>query len=117
MSLDDVTLPHISHPEHETWNPVAMTYHRVPRKHQRLRPLLGPGQLGKHDAHHEGLNHDPGDALEAHDEDGFGAFFRRRPAAVAYRVLRLHAEKEARCEAVDVGDAWRPGFITVLRGK
>lgn len=114
VCLNNVALPHIPHSKHKTGNAIAVTYDGVTREHQRLRPLLRPGQLREDDAHHEGLDHHACDALEAHHEDGFGALLGGGATAVAYGVLGLHAEEETRSEAVDVGDARRPGLVAVL---
>lgn len=78
-----------------------MRYRRI------IKSLLicSPGQLGEHDADHEGLNHHTSDALEAHDEDRLGTFLGGGPATIPDRMLRLHAEQETGSEAVDVRDA------------
>lgn len=70
VSLDDVTLPHVTHPEHKAQLAVPLTDDRVSAEQQSLGPLLGPGQFGENHAHHEGLDHHSRDALQAHDENG-----------------------------------------------
>lgn len=67
-------------------------------------------------AHHESLDHDPGDALNAHDEDGLGALLGGGAAAVSDSVLGLDAEEEAAGEAEDVVDAGHP-IVLHLQGR
>lgn len=70
-------LPHVTHAEHETQDPVPLAYHGVPAEKKRLRSLFRPGQLGEHHAHHERLDHDTHYALQAHDEYRLGTLFGR----------------------------------------
>ena len=44
---------------------------RVLGEHDRVRPVLGPGQLGKDDAGHAGGDDDADDTLDAHHQNGF----------------------------------------------
>lgn len=48
-------LSHVAHTEHETQFAVPLADHGVSAEYKRLATLLGPGHLGKHDAHHERL--------------------------------------------------------------
>ena len=105
---DDVGLAHVSDAEEEAELSVALANDGVAAEEQRLRPHLGPRQFGEDHAHHERLDHDADDALDAHDEDGFRTLFRRVASAVADRMLRFDAEQEAGREAVDVGNAGLP---------
>lgn len=92
MGLYYVALPHIPYPEHETGHPVSVVYHSVPGEEEGLGPLLGPGKFGEHYPHHEGLDHNSADALDAHDEDRFRALLRGGPDSVSDGVLSLHTE-------------------------
>lgn len=115
VSLDDVTLPHIAHSEHKARNAVPVAYDGVSGKEQRLRPLLRPGQFGEHHSHHERLDHHAEYALETEQEYRFGTFFRRSATSVSYRMLRFDAEEKAGGEAVDVGEARRPGLVALRK--
>ncbi len=72
VGLHYMRLPHITHPTYQTEEAVPHAYHCILREHQRLTPLLGPGQLGKHYAHHERLNDDANTRLDHHDHDRYG---------------------------------------------
>lgn len=77
--------------------------------------LLSPNtQKTKKRSYHEGLDHDSRDALEAHDEDGFGTLFCGGAAAIADGMLGLDAEEEAGSEAVYLGYAGGPGVVVTL---
>lgn len=76
MRLDDVRLAHIADAEHQAQDTVPLADYRVSAEQQRLRAFLRPGQLGKHHAHHERLDHDAHDALQAHDEYRLGTLLR-----------------------------------------
>jgi len=51
VRADDVTLPHIAYPEHETEFAVPLADHGVSREQQGLCALFRPRHLGEHDAH------------------------------------------------------------------
>lgn len=87
MRLDDVRLTHITHSEHQTRRTVAMTYHSIARKQQRLGSLFGTRQLGKYNAHHKCLDKNTCDTLQAYCENGLGAFLRYESVAISDRVL------------------------------
>lgn len=91
-STDYVGFPHVSYPEHKTQFPVSLANDCVFGKEKSLGSVLGAGHLSEYDAHHEGLHHDPKDALDAHDEYGFWTFFRCEAGAVADGVLSFNAE-------------------------
>jgi hypothetical protein len=69
MGLNDMRLPHVSHPEQEAQMTVSLTNDGVAAEEKRLRPFLGARQLGEHDAHHEGLYHHSNYTLQTHNED------------------------------------------------
>jgi hypothetical protein len=115
VSLYNVAFAHVPHSQHETGHAVPVTDDRVPREEQRLGALLGSRQLREHHPHHERLDHDAANALQTHHEDRLGTLLGGGATAVADRVLRLHAKKEARGEAVDVGDARGPRLGPVLQ--
>ncbi len=70
-----------------------------------MGPFLGPTQLRKDDADHEGLDEDPGHTLTDEDEDGVGTGVIHVPGPVPNRVLGLEAEEEDRGEAPHAYDA------------
>ena len=111
---DDVRLAHVSDAEEKAELSVALANDGVATEEQRLRPHLGARQLREDHAHHESLDHDTDDALDAHDENGFRTLFRRVASAVADCVLRFDAEQEARRETVDVGHARLPSGIRLV---
>lgn len=76
-------LPHVTYTEHEAKFAVPQTYAGVSAEHESLRSLFGSGELGKDDASHKALDHDPGDGLDAHDEDCLRTFVCRGPRTVA----------------------------------
>jgi hypothetical protein len=80
VRLDDVRAAHVADAEDETHLAVALADDGVAAEQQCLRPLLGPRQLGEHDAHHERLDHHPSDALQAHDADRSRTLLRYVPA-------------------------------------
>lgn len=113
-STDYVRFPHISYPEHEAQFPVSLANDCVFGKEKSLCSVFRAGHLSEHNAHHEGLHHDSEDALNAHDEYGFRAFFRREARTVADGVLSFNTEQEAGGEVVDVCHARFPiGFFLV----
>ncbi|KAJ8892246.1 hypothetical protein PR048_004826 [Dryococelus australis] len=115
VRLHDVRLAHVADAEHEAEEPVPLADDGVPAEEQCLRALLRARQLGEHDADHEGLYHNSGDALQAHHEDGLGALLCSVSRPVAYGVLRLDAEEEAGREAVHLADAGRPVGVRDIR--
>jgi len=62
---------------------------------------------------HEGLNHNAGDALQTHDENGERTLFCGGPATVANRVLSFHREEETGHEAVDLRHAGGHYFTSI----
>lgn len=109
----DVALPHVPHSEHQAGDSVPVTNDGVSRKKESLGPFFRPGEFGEYYAYHEGLDHDSCYTLQAHYEDGFGAFFRRGSSAVPYGVLGFDAEEETGSEALDVLDAGGPRFVVL----
>ena len=55
-SQDEVVVPEVPDPEDETELLVALGHHGVVAEDDGLLAELGPGQLGEHQAHHEGLD-------------------------------------------------------------
>jgi len=51
VRADDVTLPHIAYPKHETELAVSLADHGVSREQQGLCALFRPRHLGEYDAH------------------------------------------------------------------
>lgn len=83
MRLNDMGAAHVPHPEHQTQLPVPLTDHSVPAEQKGLGSFLRPGQLGENYPHHERLDHDSRDALQAEDEDCLRAFLGDGLVAVA----------------------------------
>lgn len=115
---DDVRLAHVAHPEEQAQLAVAQAHDGVAREEQRLRALLGPRQLGKHNARHEALDHDACDGLHAQDEHGLRALGRDGAAAVANGVLRgTRPGREQRSPKEESKRRQHfPKKLTVLRG-
>ena len=110
--------PHVAEPEHEAEPAVPLTDHSTPRKQQRLRALLRPGQLREHDADHERLDDESDDALYAQQDHCFSALIRDVAVPVADRVLGLQAEEEATREVLDVIHTCAPRVVVdILRVK
>lgn len=70
--------------------------------------MFRASHLGEDDSHHQCLNHDADDALQAHSEDGFGTLLGGESETVADGVLGFDAEQEAGREGVNVRDAGSP---------
>jgi len=94
MGLDDVRLAHVSHTEHQAWNSIPVADNSIAREEQRLGTFLGTRQLGKHNAHHERLDEDTRNALDAHREYRLRALLRHIAITIAYRRLGFHGVQE-----------------------
>lgn len=99
---NDMTLAHISDTEHQAQLSVPLADDGILRKQQRLGAVLRPSHLRKNNSHHEGLNHDSVDRLEAHDEDRLWTFLRRRADTITDRMLRFDRKQETRGKRQDV---------------
>lgn len=67
-----MVLSQVSHSDLEVKHAVPYGDESLPAEHNRGPPAGGLGELGKEDAGHHGWDDDPGDALDAHRDDGEG---------------------------------------------
>ena len=67
-----MVLPEVSHSDLEVEHAVSDGDQSVPAEHNRGCPAGGLRELGEEDAGHHGRDDDPGDALDAHRDDGEG---------------------------------------------
>lgn len=64
---DDEGLPHVPDTKEQTQVAVSHADTYIAGKHNSVGALLGTGQLSEHHAHHEGLQYNARDALNAHN--------------------------------------------------
>ena len=77
-----MVLSEISNPDLEVEDAVSDGDQSVPAEHNRGRSAGGLGELGKEDAGHHGGDDAPGDALDAHRDDGKGTSTRSGASSI-----------------------------------
>ena len=85
MRLNDVGLPHVSHPEEQVHFLVLFPHadDRVLAEHEGVGAVLGASQLGEHDPRHAGRDDHADHALEAHGDDGRGTLLRSLAGSIS----------------------------------
>lgn len=102
---NDEGLPHVPDAKQQTQAAVPHADTYIAGKHNGVGALLGTGQLSEHNAHHEGLQYDARDALNAHHQHCLGAFLRDVSGSISNGMLRLNREEKACRESLDLFNA------------
>ena len=77
-----MVLSEVGHSDLEVEDAVSDGDESVPAEHNRGCPAGGLRELGEEDAGHHGRDDDPGDALDAHRDDGKGTSTRSGASSI-----------------------------------
>ena len=78
--------PEVRHPTQEVEDAVPHGDQGGPAEHDGLPSVGWLGELGEDNACHAGLDEDPGDALDAHQQDGGAALRGGGPTSVSDNI-------------------------------
>lgn len=106
LALDQETLPHVGHLDHQAQLPVLLGDDGTVAELDGFCPFFGSGNFGQKGARDEDLNQGGDDQLGHQEEDGMRAFLGNGTDSIADGRLGFQGKQECPGEGVHSHDAW-----------